>query len=143
MDVLKRLQAWLTTFPKWEEGKLMYLDFTDGVPGNQGLFPQGQEVLQRKEDVLGNISLSCRYHFALYRVTAGQEDQQENARWLMEFQDWVQQQDAMGLAPKFGDVPEKSHIRAEKGRLSGRKQAGSAMYVVMLTADFTKLYEVN
>lgn len=143
MDVLKRLQAWLTTFPKWEEGKLMYLDFTDGVPGNQGLFPQGQEVLQRKEDVLGNISLSCRYHFALYRVAAGQEDQQENARWLMEFQDWVQQQDAMGLAPKFGDVPEKSHIRAEKGRLSGRKQAGSAMYVVMLTADFTKLYEVN
>jgi hypothetical protein len=54
MDVLKRLQAWLTTFPKWEEGKLMYLDFTDGVPGNQGLFPQGQEVLQRKEDPYGN-----------------------------------------------------------------------------------------
>ena len=73
MDVLKRLQAWLTTFPKWEEGKLMYLDFTDGVPGNQGLFPQGQEVLQRKEDVLGNISLSCRYHFALYRITPQEE----------------------------------------------------------------------
>lgn len=143
MDVLEKLKSWLMTFPKWEAGKLTYLDFTDGVPGNRGIFPQGQEVLRRKEDVLGNVTLSCRYHFALYRVTAGQEDQQENARWLMEFQDWVQQQDALGLAPKFGDVPELSHIRAEKGRLSHRKQVGSALYTVMLTADFTKLYEVN
>ena len=143
MDVLEKLKSWLMTFPKWEAGKLTYLDFTDGVPGNRGIFPQGQEVLRRKEDVLGNVTLSCRYHFALYRVTAGQEDQQENARWLMEFQDWVQQQDALGLAPKFGDVPELSHIRAEKGRLSHRKQVGSALYTVMLTADFTKHYEVN
>lgn len=143
MEVLQTLKSWLITFPKWEEGRLLFVDFTDGVPGNAGLFPKGMEVLRRKEDVLGNVRLSCRYHFALYRVAAGQEDQRENARWLEEFQRWVQQQDAMGLAPKFGDVPRQEHIRAEHGRLSSRKQAGSALYTVTLTADYTKIYEVN
>ena len=143
MEVLEKMQSWLLTFPQWEAGKLTFLDFTDGVPGNRGLFPKGEEILARKEDVLGNVTLSCRYHFALYRVAAGQEDQTENARWLMKFQSWVQQQDSLGLAPKFGDMPQSEHIRAEKGRLSSRKQAGSALYVVTLTADFTKYYEVK
>lgn len=142
MDALDKLRQWLPTFPKWEEGKLLYVDFTDGIPGNAGLFPKGEQVLSKREDVLGRVTLRCRYHFALYRVTAGQEDQQENARWLMEFQEWVRRQDALGLAPKFGDLPGE-HIRAEKGQLNSRKQAGSGVYTVLLTADFTKIYEVN
>ena len=143
MTDLQKLQAWLKTFPKWEEGNMLYVDFTDAVPGNLGLFPKGVEELSRREDVLGNVQLRQRYHFALYRVVSGQENQEANAAWLLEFQNWVQRQDAMGLAPKFGDDPKNAHIRAEKGRFSDGRQVGSAIYVVTLTADFTKNYEVN
>ena len=76
-------------------------------------------------------------------VVSGQENQEANASWLLEFQNWVQRQDALGLAPKFGDDPKNAHIRAENGKFSNRRQVGSAIYVVTLTADFTKNYEVN
>ena len=136
--MLDKVMNWLQTFPLWE-GTLQ-VDYADAIPGSTGLYPRGITELSRREDVLGNVTVRCSWGFALQRAALPGE---ENARWLMEFQDWVQQQDALGLAPKFGDVPELSHIRAEKGRLSHRKQVGSALYTVMLTADFTKLYEVN
>ena len=40
MDVLDKVRQWVQTFPLWEEGNLLYIDFTDGVPGNVGIFPE-------------------------------------------------------------------------------------------------------
>lgn len=142
MNDLEKLRKWLLTYPNWSESGLLYVDYTDAVPG-LGLYPAGLEELGRQEDVLGNVTVKCRYHFALYRVTAAQEDKTEDAAWLLEFQQWVQQQSALGLAPQFGDVPGTERLRAQKGKLKEASQAGTATYVVTLTADFTKIYGGN
>ncbi len=141
MQELEKIRQWLKTFPQWDS-EALYIDYTDGFAGNSGLFPLGLEEISRKEDVLGNVTARCRYRFSLYRVAARQEDGAENARWLLSFQQWVQQQDVQGLAPHFGDEPSFEHIRAEKGKLSKIPQPGSGVYVVTLIADFMKQYEV-
>ena len=139
MDVLEKVRQWVQTFPLWEEGNLLFIDFTDGVPGNAGLFPTGMEVLSRREDVLGGVKLRCRYNFCIYRVGAA-DDGGADARWLLQFQDWVLQQCAAGLAPRFGDEPKMETIRAEQGKLRDR-QPGMQVYAVVLTAEFVKKYE--
>lgn len=142
MNDLEKLRKWLLTYPNWGESGLLYVDYTDAVPG-LGLYPAGLEELSRQEDVLGNVTVKCRYHFALYRVTAAQEDKTEDAVWLMDFQQWVQQQSVLGLAPQFGNVPGAERLRAQKGKLKEASQAGTATYVVTLTVDFTKIYGGN
>lgn len=140
MDDLEKLRQWVQTFPQWEEGNLLYCDYTGAVPGNTGLFPLGMEELYRKTDILGNTTARCRYRFSLYRVTTGQEDNAVNAAWLMAFQRWVQSQSAQGLAPAFGDEPARERIRAEKGRLKETSQTGTGLYTVELIAEFVKIY---
>ena len=127
---------WLQTFPQWQ-GNLQ-LDYLDGVPGSAGLYPKGITEISRREDVLGNVQARCQCEFILRIATAG-----EQAKWLLDFQNWVAEQDRLGLAPKFGDEPSSERLRAFEGRLDSRHQAGSNMYTVQLTAEFTKLYEVK
>ena len=139
MTDLTTLSSWLLTFPGWDEGWVLHTDRTEAEPENTGLFPLGAEELSRREDVLGNVTVRCRYRFYLYRV-AQQSDPQANARWLLEFQQWVQQQSAIGAAPRFGDDPKAERLRAEKGKLSEASQTGTGTYVVTLTAEFVKVY---
>ena len=141
MTDLEKVRQWVQTFPKWEEGNLLYIDYTGAVPGNAGLFPVGLEEVSRTEDVLGNVAVHCRYQFSLYRVTTGQEDNTANAQWLMAFQDWVREQSVQRLAPAFGDEPSRERIRAEKGRLKDGSQTGTGVYAVQITAEFMKHYE--
>ncbi len=141
MEDLEALCRWLKTYPGWESDSF-YVDYTDGTPGNSGLFPLGMEEISRKEDVLGNVTVQCRYHFSLRHVAVRQEDGGENARWLLQFQQWVQSQCAAGTAPRFGDEPTAEHIRAEKGKLSKISQPGAGVYEVTLIAEFIKYFEV-
>ena len=143
MEALEKMRAFLLTYPGWEQGGLMYIDYTDGVPGNTGLFPAGREELARRADVLGNVYVDAKLHFALYRVSCGEEDGRKNALWLLDFQDWIEKQSVRGLTPHFGDVPLRERLRAEKGRLTKERPGRTGLYVVELTADFTKYYEVN
>jgi len=138
MTELEKLRQWLPTFPQWEAGGLLYLDHLDAMPGNTGLYPGGLEVIGRKEDVLGNVTENCRYRFGLYRMTARGEDNTAAAQWLLDFQNWVQRQSRLGLAPTFGDDPAKETLYAQKGRLKEGSQAGSGVYVVELTAEFIR-----
>lgn len=136
MTELEKVKQWLLGYPQWDAGGLIFIDYTDAVPGNMGLFPRGLEQVSVREDVLGNRAVRCRYHFALYKVAGRWE---EDAAWLLEFQNWVQQQSAAGLAPRFGDVPEEERIRAENGKLYKADPAGVVTYAVTLTAEFTRL----
>ncbi len=143
MTDLEKIRQWVLTYPQWGADGVLYVDYTDAVPGNGGLYPVGMEELSRREDVLGNVTVQCRYRFNLYRVITGQADNRENAEWLMAFQQWVQQQCAAGLAPQFGDEPGKERLRAEKGKLSEASQTGTGTYVVTLTAEFMKTYSME
>ena len=139
MTNLTKLRNWLLTFPLWDEGWVLHTDHTEAQPGNSGLFPLGAEELSRREDVLGNVTVQCRYRFYLYRVTQ-QADPQANARWLLELQEWIRQHSATGAAPQFGDDPKQERLRAEKGKLNEVSQTGTGTYIVTLTAEFIKIY---
>lgn len=133
--MLETMQAWLQTFPKWEG--VLQLDYADSIPGNTGLYPKGMTELSSREDVLGNRKTRLSCLFTLRRAAVAGE---KNARWLLDLQNWVMEQDRLGLAPKFGDEPENERIRAFEGRLDSHKQVGSAFYTVQLAVEFTKIF---
>ncbi len=137
MTELEKMRQWLQSYPGWQD--TLQVDFTEAAPGSAGLFSEGLEELSRQEDILGNLQIACRYRFTLYRRTPGHADGTDDARWLLDFQSWVQQQSAAGLAPRFGDIPHMERMQARKGTLKDRGQTG--LYTVTLLADFTKVYE--
>lgn len=139
MEQMEALCQWLKTFLEWEDAAL-HIDALPAQPENAGVYPVGVEVLERTEDLLGNVRLHCRQRFELLRSVIPGED---NARWMTGFQQWVLQQSALGLAPRFGDDPAAEHIRAEKGRLKEITAAGTAVYTVTVTADYIKIMEEN
>ena len=133
MTDLEKMQRWLQTYPGWQD--ILQVDCTDPATGNSGLFCEGLEERSRQADILGNLQIGCRYRFTLYR----RADRDGDARWLLDFQNWVQTQSAMGLAPCFGDVSHLEQLQAQKGSLKERGQ--TALYAVTLIADFTRVYE--
>ena len=134
MEDLTILCTWLQKFPGFPPGTRLTADYTDGKPETTGIFPLGLEEIRRKQTISGGIQVENREKFALYRVSCGQQDSPENARWLLQLQHWVQQQCALGLVPVFG---ENQHILAERGRLIQSRQAGTALYSVTITVSYT------
>ena len=139
MEQLKILRDWICQFPLWGDMPL-HVDTLSAQPENAGLYPLGMEVLERKTDLLGNVTERCRQKFDLLRAVVPGEDP---AKWMLGFAQWVQQQGVLGLAPRFGDVPAAEQIRAEKGRLKEITAAGTAVYVVTITAEYMKMMEEN
>lgn len=140
MTDLEKLKTWLATYPGWEEDKPFFVDDAAPKPGCVGLFPQGLEQVSLRRDITGGQKAACRYRFYLYRASALEENQEENARWLLDFQNWVEAQSAGGLAPRFGDVPQEERLRAEGGSLRKTGKLGSGLYALTLTAEFTRIY---
>lgn len=140
MTDLEKMKQWLQTYPGLEE---LSVDYVEDRPGQTGLFFQGMEELSRRKDILGNCWIACRYRFILQRKVLFQQDLTAEAQWLLEFQNWVQQQCLAGLAPKFGDEEAGENILAQKGSLQGVSSQGIATYTVTLVADFEKVYWVS
>lgn len=136
MEELEKVISWLKTYPGWEG--TLHVDVTDNVPGSSGLYPKGLQELSRREDVLGNLCIRYRWSFSLHRVAA--QNPQDNAKWLMAFQQWVAHQSIQGKTPVFGDDPRQEIFRAGEGTLISRNAGGSTGYTVLLTADFTKIF---
>ncbi len=138
MSDLEKMQSWLAEFPEFSD-KCIKADHLDPQPGSLGIYLQGMQEQNRKEDLLGNQKVACRYTFLLRLVlpAAGAD----NETLLLRFQHWVQSRSVSRQVPGFSDLPEKETVRAEKGRLEKTAQQGTAQYVVALTADFIKYYE--
>lgn len=128
--VLKKLQAWLSTYPCWED-----------CPAEFYLLPKTMEETSRQADVLGNTSVGYRCYVNLFWEMAALGSETENAERMLKFLQWIQFQSASGFAPQLGDVPAKEKLRTEKSGLSAGTQ--TVAYTVTLVADFMKVYEVN
>ena len=137
MEQLENMRQWLQAFPLWGQTQI-HLDSLPLLPGNAGLYPMGIEVLERKTNLLGTVSLRCRQKFELQKTVC---PDQEQAAWLLQLQQWILEQSAAGTAPRFGDVPEGEHIRGEKGRLKEMTAAGTAVYAVTITAEYIIIME--
>ena len=145
MTALEKIQEWIKTFPQCDALTTFSVDYTSAEPANGGLMPAGLIEVSRNTDIFGNVTVTNQYNFTLYFVflkSPGDETTaEENAQWLMDFQDWVQQQSASGAAPVFGDSARRETIKAQNGMLLEADNEGTAVYTVNLSANFIKYYE--
>lgn len=147
MTALERIREWIAAFPEFDILGAFQVDYTDRVnPGTGSIFPNGLVEIERRKDIVGNISVTNQYNFGIYCVFEKDPGDDVcatiNADWVMGFQEWVQEQSALGLAPVFGDEPENETISAQNGVLYEINE-GVGTYMVQLTARFMKKYEVT
>lgn len=144
MTALERITGFVKSYPGADILRDFQIDYTDRIPNNGGLFPSGLVEVSRTADLLGNVTVTNQYNFGLYYVLlkapgygAGAA---VNADWLMDFQEWVQEQSIRGLAPVFGDAPRKERITAQNGVLYAAEGEGLATYMVQLSVQFIKQF---
>ncbi|MBR4290676.1 MAG: hypothetical protein IKT52_08565 [Oscillospiraceae bacterium] len=144
MSALKKIREWLDTFPGNDRLESLQVDYVPAEPGSGSIAPSGLVEVSRNEDILGNITVENQYNFGLYYVFAKSTDDDEgstqNADWLMDLQEWVQEQSVLGVAPRFGDEPAAERIQAQNGSIYGADEEGTAIYMVQLSVNFIKKY---
>lgn len=145
MNELDTIKAWIATFPKHNILSDFRVDYTDQIPANGAIFPAGLVEVSRVQDVEGNVLVRNQYNFGLYYVfekTPGDDTGAcINADWIMDFQEWVQEQAITGEAPQFGD--RTLEIKAQNGALYDTGSDGTATYMVHLSVAFEKEFEVK
>lgn len=146
MTALEKLKTWLATYDGYDILSTFYVDYTNQIPSNGGVFPSGLVEIQRKQDILGSTVVTNQYNFGLYYVftkAAGDDTTAiVNADWVMDFQEWVQAQSITGAAPAFGDEPKTEKIIAQNGVLYGTDDVGTmATYMVQLSVTYIKKYK--
>ncbi len=146
MTDLEKIRNWISAYPG--TGRLLDLkvDYYEAAPDNGSIAPAGLVEISRLEDILGNVTVENQYNFGLYYTLAkapgDDTGSTENADWIMGLQQWVQEQSFHHLAPAFGDEPRKETIKAQNGELIAADEEGTAVYLVQLSVNFTKHYEV-
>lgn len=141
------MKNWLATFPRYDALTDFQIDYADKVPSNGGIFPNGLVEVSRASDIMGNVTVTNQYNFGLYYVfekAPGEEASAKiNADWVSALQEWVQEQSVIRKSPVFGDVPCKEKITAQNGMLYAADEEGTATYMVQISVQFIKEYEVK
>lgn len=147
MTDLEKVRKWLDTYPGITPMKGLKVDYFSPNPDNGSIDPSGLIEVSRTTDITGGITVENQYNFALYfmllKSPGDDEGATDNAALLMDFQRWVQEQSIRKLAPTFGDDPETETIKAQNGALYAANEEGTAIYMVQLSINFIKFYEVN
>ena len=142
---LEKMRAFVAGFPQADVLAELAIDYADRIPDAAGLFPSGLVEVRRRPDLLGNVTVENQYNFALYTVLpkAPGDDAGAtlNAEWCMAFQEWVQEQSVLGLAPTFGDDPRTERITAQNGAIYSADAEGVAVYAIQISVSFTRHYE--
>lgn len=146
MTPLEKIREWLATYPGFNILGEFQVDYTDQIPANGGVFPSGLMEVSRKTDITGNVTVENQYNFGLYYVFSKAPGDDTgatyNADWIMDFQEWAQEQSIIGAAPVFGDIPKDERILAQNGVLYEATDEGLATYMVQLSVRFYKKIEV-
>lgn len=147
MTALEKVRRWIATFPEYSILNEFQVDYTDQVPANGGIFPNGLVEVDRREDLLGNITVTNQYNFGIYCVFEKSPGDDAgatvNAGWVMSFQEWVQAQSVLGLAPRFGNTGGREVVQAQNGALYEADGEGTATYLVQLSVQFKTKFEVS
>lgn len=142
---LQKMREFVESYPGADILSQLSIDFTDEVPNAGGLFPSGLVEVRRRAFIDGTREVDNQYNFALYtlfeKVPEDDSTGTANAAWLMDFQEWVQEQSVLGVAPAFGDDPRSERIFAGNGELYSASDEGTALYVIRISVNFTKRYE--
>ena len=143
MTPLETIRKWVKPYPGHNILSDFSVDYTDQIPGNGGIFPAGLIEVSRTEDVTGDTMVQNQYNFGLYYVfekSPGDDEGAEvNADWIMDFQEWVQEQSLTGSVPQFGD--RTTAVTAQNGALYAAEAEGTATYMVQLSVSFEKFFQ--
>ena len=147
MTALEKLKDWLATYPGHDILGTMHVDYTDQIPSNGGIFPNGLVEVARSQDIVGNVTVTNQLNFGLYVVFSKAPGDDVgaliNADWIADFQEWVQEQSITGGVPAFGSDPNLERITAQNGILYDADEEGTATYMVQLSVSFIKKIEVK
>ena len=144
-SIVRAVQEWLNTCPHLADftgGR--HIDWTDSAPGNYGLAPTGSRITGTDEDIIGNRTVYKHSNRALYARNWTVDDviRLENTTFLDDFQQWVEEQQAAGLTPKFGDDPDTEEISAQNGMLFELAEGGqTGLYQIQIKINYLKRYE--
>ena len=142
---LEKVKAFVAGYPGADVLADLAIDYADRIPDTAGLFPSGLVEVRRVPDVLGNVTVVNQYNFALYTVMSKAPGDDAgatlNAEWVQAFQEWVQEQSVLGLAPTFGDDPRQERITAQNGAIYSADAEGVAVYAIQISVTFTKRFE--
>lgn len=146
MTDLQRLTQWLGTYEGHDMLAEFRVDYTDHIPSQGAVYPEGLVEVDRRENLWGDVVVTNQYNFGLY-ITFEKSAQDEvaanmNADWLMDFQRWVQEQTVRRLVPNFGNTATPAVARAQNGALYEAEDSGTATYMVTLSVIFEQKYEV-
>lgn len=145
MTPLETMRTFLRSYPDAAAFDAFRIDYTDQVPSNASLFPSGLVEVERRTDILGNVTVIDQYNFALWCVFPKPPGDDVaagiNAGWVMGLQQWVQEQSVTGKAPVFGDEPRSERISAQNGILYDADAEGTALYSVQVSVRFTKFFK--
>lgn len=146
MNPLDTIREWLNKYPGFDRLQDLRVDYYSQQPDNGSIDPSGVQIVSMKEDILGNKTVEMQYNFGVYFVLAKDPGDEgtavDNAAWVMDFQRWVNEQSILHFAPTFGDVPKTEVIKAQNGAVTAADNEGVAIYMVQLSVNFTKIFEV-
>lgn len=120
------------------------IDWCSNKVGNYGIMPTGESIIERSEDICGDVTLVKQYNVALYamRYTIDDIVRMESAGFLENLTQWVEEQSINGLAPTFGDEPESEIITAQNGMLFQMSENGqSGRYQIQIQINYIKNYK--
>lgn len=146
MTALDKIKEWIATYPGYDILADFQVDYTDQMTANSGgIFPSGLVEVSRSKDITGTTTVTNQYNFALYytflKAPGDDAGASINADWIMDFQEWVQEQGITGKAPTFGDRPGSERIIAQNGTLYEFDAEGAALYAVQLSVQFMKIFK--
>lgn len=146
MNPLDSIMEWLTNYKGFDRLQDLRVDYYSQQPDNGSIDPSGVQIISITENIIGTKTVDMQYNFGVYFVLAkdpgDEETAVDNAAWVMDFQNWVNEQSILQLAPRFGDVPKSEIIKAQNGAVTAADNEGVAIYMVQLSVNFTKIYEV-
>lgn len=147
MSALEKMVNWIKKYPGCDILREFQIDFVDHVPNVGSLAPSGLVEVGRRKDICGNVFVTNQYNFGLYcsftKAPGDDIGATINADWIMDFQEWVQEQSVLRLAPVFGDMPKSEHIIAQNGVLYDASEEGTATYMVQLSVQFVKEFRTT
>jgi len=144
LNALEKITGFIKSYPGADILRDFQIDYTDQIPANGGIFPSGLVEVSRKTDLFGNVTVTNQYNFGLYYVLEKAPGDAAgaavNADWLMDVQEWIQEQSTLGRAPVFGDIPSQERVTAQNGVLYAAQDEGLATYMVQLSVRFIKRF---
>lgn len=115
VNYVKIMKDFIETYPKINE--FIHIDYISDENGEYGLMPNGQTIVSREYDVLGNKIINKQYNFILYATNMTVDDlvRLDNINFLDDFTDWIESQET--AKPIFGDLPDEEEWSVQNGML--------------------------